>query len=94
MMKSKDLPFKWDGCPCVKDVAEAYFPQYAYSRTTVAALRRKIATTSALMEEMLREEYNPQEKHFTPKQMIVLAKHLGKPGDLRVFLHEIDPEYF
>ncbi|WP_455593150.1 DUF4248 domain-containing protein [Bacteroides sp.] len=89
-MKSTNFSFNLDGCPCVKDVAEAYFPQYKYSRTAIMAFRKKIATTPELLKELLEAEYNEKEKHLTPKQMIAIATHWGKPGDLRVFLHIID----
>lgn len=89
-MKFTHFSFNLDGCPCVKDVAEAYFPQYNYSRTAISVFRKKIASSPELLKELLEAEYNAQEKHLTPKQMIIIARHWGEPGDLKVFLHITD----
>lgn len=89
-MINNDKSYKWDGCPLVKEVAESYFPQYEYSRTAISAFKRKIAASPKMLQELLEAEYCATEKHLTPKQMIIITTHWGKPGDLRLFLHLID----
>ncbi|MBC8594292.1 DUF4248 domain-containing protein [Oscillospiraceae bacterium N12] len=74
-----------DGCPCVKDVAIAYFPQYHDPRTAVAAFRKKIATTPQLWKELLDAEYNPNEKHLTAAQLIIIVEHWKMPDELAKF---------
>lgn len=77
--------FQWVGCPCVKDVAMAYFPQYVYVRTAVAVFRSKIASSTVLLEELLAVGYDDKDKHLTTPQMIVLVRHWGMPEDLKAF---------
>lgn len=67
-------------CYDKRELAQLYFPTLA-ENSAVDKLRRWIRKCRPLMEEIQATDFRPKMKMFTGREVRLIARHLGEPGD-------------
>lgn len=62
------------------ELARLYFPLLT-ENSAVDKLRRWIRKCKPLMEEIQATDFRPKMKMYTGREVRLIAKHLGEPGD-------------
>lgn len=62
------------------ELAQLYFPTLT-ENAAVDKLRRWIRKCRPLMEEINEMDFRPKMKMYTGKEVRLIARHLGEPGD-------------
>lgn len=62
---------------CITDIACRYYNEYDRQKVTRKRFLRLLASYSALWDELLRAEFRPYQRLFTPKQYKIVEEYLG-----------------
>lgn len=63
-------------------LARMYFPRCSTSKNAVRSLNRWIKACRPLTDELSETGYKPyNHRYLTPKQFMIITKHLGDPFD-------------
>lgn len=82
-MKAQNYDWLLEGCHPVSEVAKAYSPS-EYSSSATRAFRRSLKQFPKLYAELLEAEYTDSTPVMTPKQVAILVRHWGPPGQARI----------